>query len=163
MISTTLTWTQLDLAVNVGATRSIRALAAGRKPAHGAEKRGAGWNISILGAIGECGVARILGVFWEASTDPDYVGDVSPGIHVRATERRDGSLILHDSDPDEGVFYLALVDGRTVTLGGGIIPRYGKVPENWRDDVPEPGFFVPQTKLTMPAWHDPEEEGKADG
>lgn len=149
MIETTLTWGQIEVAAFVGLRRALRAKRANRTTNLGDDPGLI--EPDVIGAIAELAVAKILGVYWPLGAGGlDYDGDLTPGIHVRGTERRNGCLILKPHDPDDGIFYLGLVDMPRVTLAGGIVPRDGKLPELWREDVPAPAFFVPQSRLTLP-------------
>lgn len=146
MIDVVLSWAQVDLAAQVGCKRYIRALAKGRTENHGASERGGGWNLHILGALGECAAAIALDVFWPMATDPDYAGDLGEGSHVRTTERRDGALILHETDA-EGRFVLVVGTPPQFSVVGWKDTVAGRLPSYWRDDVPSPAFFVPQSDL----------------
>lgn len=113
-----------------------------------------------LGALAEYALAKSLG----PDTLRDWVEnkafslnhknipcDVGVNLHVRATKRLTGGLILHPSDPDRGAFVLALVEGLTVTFRGWIRCQAGKQQEYWRDTGPgfgkRPAYVVPQDEL----------------
>lgn len=107
----------------------------------------------VLGALGEAAVAKALNRFW---AQPDFadrqVGDVGPGIHVRATDLVDGSLIIHEADPDEGIFILAIkraeLRGAHWNVVGWIYGADGKEESRyWRENVRHPAFFIPQQEL----------------
>lgn len=146
----TLTWAELQQAALVGCQRYIRALWRERNEIYGTPPDP--WGVHITGAAAEMAVAKALGVFWPYATDPDWGGDVGT-YHVRSTNRDDGCLILHDRDPDDGVFVLAIGTPRTYRLAGWLTARDGKTAAYWRSNVREPCFMVPQHDLApMAQW-----------
>lgn len=158
-ISVTLDWNEVSIAARVGVQRMIRALARGRAPAHGGPGNGGdltGWGVHIEGAAGEMAAAKIMGRYWPGNVEPDYDGDIGPGLHVRSTPRADGSLILHPRDVD-GAFMLLTGCIPTFTMVGWIHSSQGKQERFWRDDVRAPAFFIPQSELNPP------ERGLTDG
>jgi hypothetical protein len=98
----------------------------------------------IIGAIGEMGVAKALNVFFPAGfkqTDAYF-------YEVRATTRKDGSLIIRESDSSAKTYVLALVDPPKVTLIGCIYGADAKQKRFWRAPGGLPGaYFVPQRAL----------------
>lgn len=144
-----LTWDEVMMAATIGLKRHVRGLLRRRQNMFG--DRGAdysGWDAHIIGALGEYAVAKGLNRFWPGA-DPglDYEGDVGRGVHVRATERRNGCLIIHETDPPE-LFILVTGTPPVLTLAGFEHAGNLKDPRWFRTDVPRPGYFVPQDALT---------------
>lgn len=114
-----------------------------------------------IGAIAEYALAKHLGAEvlrdWcetKAYTDGDHTlipCDVGRNLHVRATVKRHGGLILHDSDPDCGVFVLAIVVPTYVEFRGWAYARNVKRASYWRTDGPgfgkRPAYVMPQDAL----------------
>lgn len=95
----------------------------------------------VIGAIGECAVAKYLNRFWSGSIGDITASDVGR-VQVRASRHKDPSLILHDRDADDDCFILVSVDGNKATLHGWLYGREGKLPEYWRTDTGRPAYFV---------------------
>ena len=114
----------------------------------------------VVGALGELAVAERWALEWRPlwlkldKTRPD-VGN----LHVRATARADGCLLLHDDDPDDGPFVCVIVEGRRWRIVGWRFARDGK---HWNRRRPSPNglpqsFFLPQPEL-LPVWACPARE-----
>lgn len=130
----------------IGSLRRIDAMRHGRKHRHGYTGDD-DWTVDIEGLGAEVAVTKALGLEWSPLIGAtDRHGDVGD-VHVRWTPRESGCLILHESDPDDAPF--ALVTGKLPrkTVVGWTLASDGKVERNWRDDVRNPAFFVPQTEL----------------
>jgi len=149
-----LTKGELQMAKAVGQRRQESAKKAGRAEAHGHtddEAKGT-WD-HILGATGECAAAKGLNRFWFQPVFADrHLGDIGVGLHVRSTDWKTGSLIVHESDPDDGVFILAIQDGSIPErwdIIGWIVARDAKKEEHWWDitRTKRPAYFVPQWEL----------------
>lgn len=143
-----LSWTEVAVAARIGETRYMRALAAGRVPAHGIPRAEA-WGAHIEGACAELAAAKGLGVYWPMTIEPDHGGDLGLGIHVRSSPRADACLILHDTDAD-GLYYLVVGETARWRVAGS-----ARVPEArdrgyWRFDVRSPAYFIPQDDLAQP-------------
>lgn len=131
-------------AARAGVERQLRNLARG--DAHGFN--GDGWGVHVEGAAGELAFATAHGLPWidvadDFSTLP---GDVGP-FQVRTTARMNGSLIVHERDPDDAPF--VLVTGRVprFVLRGWLYGREAKDSRWWRTDTGRPAYFVPQSAL----------------
>src|SRR5262249_778907 len=96
----------------VGVQRNVRAHAASRRPRNDHPDDERDWTDNIVGALGECAVAKALCVHWLPALDPDTgIGDVE-GWHVRTTanpERQ--SLIVREHDPPDGRYVLVIGNG----------------------------------------------------
>lgn len=143
----TLTWAEAHLAVTEGCTRRLRGLQKSMAERHGAAGRGDAWGLNIEGAAAEYAAAKALNVCWSFAPGPGYDGDIGHGFEVRSTPREDGRLILHESDPDDRPFLLVTGQIPTFTIRGWIMAGDAKKDYFWRDDVPEPAYFVPQSAL----------------
>lgn len=109
------------------------------------------WGLHIEGAAAEFVVAKKRSRFWNAVVAAEgfrgLPGDVGE-MQVRSTWRRDGCLLLHESDPDDATFMLVTGALPTFRIVGWMLGRDGKKSEFWRSDTGRPAFFVPQRVLT---------------
>lgn len=117
-----------------------------------------GFGRHVEGAIGEYAAAKALGKCWSPAVGilDTNTGDLS-GVHVKATTRTDGSLIVRPHDPPELPYVLAILrltdrDGMFVTLPGWIQGSDARDDRYWRDRDPRRGvhraaWFVPQSDL----------------
>ena len=157
-----LTPEELAVARDAGAKRLALYIArsmGGFKAGH--QKRG---TCNALGAVAEYALAKHYG--------PDVLNDwintkafglehwkipcdVGVNLHVRATDRPNGGLIVHPYDPDNGAFVLAICDpsGTGVRFVGWALGKALKDTDFWRDKGPgfgRPGcaaFCAPQSVL----------------
>lgn len=141
-----LTPSEMFMAAQVGVMRQVENVKAGRVPAHGCGDAN-NWQIHCEGAMGECALAKALGIYWTGKgrlRAPD-VGEVD----VRTTEIPSGRLILHKEDPDDRAFYLLIgVNGR-YEVKRWCYGREGKKDEFWEDPTGKGrwAYFVPQSEL----------------
>jgi hypothetical protein len=101
-------------------------------------------------AVAEALVAKALGREWLSSglvPDRPENGDVSGGISVRWTPRLNGSLIIHEDEPDHLRAVLVVGAAPHQEIRGWISVAEGKQVGIWRTDVRFPAFFVPQRAL----------------
>lgn len=158
--SITLTKDEYDAAAALGVKRE--ALRRARQKARPVPGDGGGdWDDrNAIGAVAEYALAKLLGpafvrdwVETKAYSENHraIACDVGDNLHVRATTRANGNLILHPGDPDNGAFVLARVDGRTVTFPGWCRAGACKTDEYWRDTGPgfgkRPAYVVPAREL----------------
>ena len=148
MTQIALSWHEVRLAAEVGVARNVVALSRGWTP-HQPGACPPLWQAHIVGAIGELAFAKATNRYWtgDPAGPPDKVGDVGSGLQVRACDRPNGSLILHDHDDDDHRFVLVTGGPCTLDLAGWVLAREVKRPEFWRKDVPEPAYFVPARDL----------------
>lgn len=148
MISICLDHMDMALAASVGVERHIKAMAAGRKNAHGLSDNADLWGIHIEGAAAEFAFAKALHLSWDRSTDPDkFKGDVE-GYQVRLGRGDAYHLVVRKNDPDEHIF--VLVTGRCPNFNvvGWIRAIEGKNPAFWTSKGGRaPQFYVPQSAL----------------
>ena len=91
---------EMASAAMVGVRRKVMSL--NRKDNTGVEK--SNWTNEIEGAMGECAVAKGLGIYWSPEVNVFKVPDVGM-LHVRQTNHERGRLIVRPDDPD-GVYVL---------------------------------------------------------
>lgn len=138
---------EMLLAAHAGVMRQVEAIRRGRVDNHGF--RGDGWGAHIEGCGAEMAVAKSVGIYWEAvTTNPDHLeGDVG-AIEVRSSEKPDGRLILHPTDPDDSLFIFVVGKLPEYEIKGGIVAAEGKKQPYWQDPgTGRPAFFVPQEAL----------------
>lgn len=156
----TLTPEQFAEAVDVGTKRQLLREHRNTNPPEYADNGGTHMDRHRLGAIAELALAASLGLdvldYWRREQAYDDVRKVIPcdvgrNLHVRATTYRRGLLITHPSDPDDGIFVLAVVDGPRVEFRGWLKCSETKRREWWRDSGPgfgrRPAYGAPQPAL----------------
>lgn len=135
----TLTESEIMLAGTVMVQRHAQNVTKEREEKYGAEDNLIEPNMT--GALGEIALAKHLNIYWSGALGKMRAKDV--GVYqVRASLRRNPSLVLHDEDKDEDVFICASVDRNRVTLLGWLRARDGKQKRFWRTDVRGPAYFV---------------------
>lgn len=127
-----------------GVMRHIKAKQQGRERAPGEPL--VSWDRDIEGSLGECAVAKAIGVYWRASIAPDYDGDVGP-YQVRRIEDPGHSLVVKVKDRSDAVFILVCGARGTYAVGGWMKAGEAKQDRYWRENVPTPNYFVPQADL----------------
>jgi hypothetical protein len=144
-----LTFSESLTAIIGGARRHLSSVYKRRKPAHGCDVNDLdGLMLNIQGAVSELAVAKAFDLFWECNAANCDDLDVGP-YGVRSTTRRDGRLILHDSDKDDAPYVFAIVVTLTrVNLVGWIHGSEGKQSRFWSDPrTGRPAYFIPQDSL----------------
>lgn len=131
-----------------GVDRRVSAMAAGRKGAHGFN-RDDFWQLDLEGLLAEAAVAKALGVYFSPVTGQldTTLGDVLPGLQVRSTKYKSGSLLVHERDPDDDRFLLVVGAQGVYDIPGWIHGRDGKKPEFWKVYKDRGAFWVPQAAL----------------
>lgn len=141
---------ELTQAAYAGCRRRIDGIANSRTDRWDMNER-QGWLHDVIGAIGEAGVAKALGLPWHPDAGvgaPDVGGPDTYQVEVRATTHPKGRLMLHQSDHDHKRYYLARVYRNEVNVVGWILGRDGKNPEHWQDPgTGRPAYFVPVEAL----------------
>lgn len=141
----TLTAVEYAFAANAGFLRNVGNVAKGRKDAHG--YKGEGYDIHVLGAVGEYVVSKALNVHW-AGPGRLRADDVR-GLQVRTRSEDHYQLLLHPEDADDDIF--VLVTGRfpRFTVHGWCYGREGKLEAFWQDRANNgrPCYFVPNDVL----------------
>ena len=136
---------EIQMAALVGTQRTVQCIQNGSRNRYGAKDTEA-WQMSIEGAMGECALAKHLGIFWSKGTP----GATDVGPHdVRQTHHSHGKLIVHPTDDDKRRFYLV-----TGLMGKYLIHGYmygcdAKQTKYWADpqDTGRWAYFVPQSDL----------------
>jgi hypothetical protein len=110
-----------------------------------------GLVLHMRGCLGEIATAKYLNVYWSG-----VVGMHSPDVVfcVDVRTRQDmpnRNLILHDKDPDDAPFVVALSaeDPTSIRLAGWIYAKDGKRRDFWGDPSRKgrPAYFVPNEAL----------------
>lgn len=91
---------EMAAAAMVGVRRKVMSLK--RQETAGHDK--SNWSDEIEGAMGECAVAKALGIYWSPEVNVFKVPDVGD-LHVRQTTHLNGKLIYRPGDAD-GVYIL---------------------------------------------------------
>lgn len=99
-------WPEINYAGWVGWQRCFQNLER-HNPDRNGDTGHFGVDECVLGAIGECGLAKHLNVFWSGNIGNYRAPDVA-GYQVRGVSRKDHRVILNDWDKDEQVFVSAL-------------------------------------------------------
>jgi hypothetical protein len=140
-----LTPAEIQMAAFVGTQRTVQCIQIGSKHKYGAKDTDA-WQMSIEGAMGECALAKHLGIFWSKGTP----GATDVGPHdVRQTPLAHGKLIVHPSDDDNRRFYLVTGLMGKYAIHGYMYGKQAKQQKYWSDPqgTNRPAYFVPQTDL----------------
>jgi hypothetical protein len=133
-------------AAQVGIMRQVKSIKEGRRDRYGAAM-GNGWQLHIEGAMGECAVAKVLGIYWSGSVN-NFDGPDVGMLEVRTTDGHANRLILHDRDNDDAIFVLVTGVNGVYEVRGYISGRDGKLPEYLDDPIGgRQAYFVPQDKL----------------
>ena len=105
-------------------------------------------HIGGMSAVAEYAVALAtrrpwIAVMMDGPDDP-IQNDIWGGISVRWTPRADGSLIVHEDEPDHLKCVLVVGESFPVTVIGWMPITECKRRQFWRTNVRHPAFFVPQ-------------------
>lgn len=136
-------------AVSVGVGREDRQVAANRPNMLQERSRTSGYGKHVLGAVGECGVAKYLGVPWvEAEIlTPGGRADVA-GYGVRARGFGQHDLPIRPGDKHPQV--CTTVAERTVTVHGWYDVAEARAHPEWKEDKGDYGvaaYWVPHDLL----------------
>lgn len=152
IVTVTLAPADAALAVKVGAMRMRSSGNTGRNPHRSQAGRSDEERLrhETLGCMAEAAVARHLGIPYDGSVNRFHdVPDVGP-FEVRATDRRNGCLILRDNDHPDRPYVLAVGTGRDpiIELRGWLYGWEGRRGEWLRDPHGRrPCWMVPQSAL----------------
>lgn len=143
-LAVALTPNQYLFAAQAGFLRQASNVCKGRQDAHG--YAGGGYDIHVLGAVGEFVVAQALNLFW-AGPGTLRAPDVGR-LQVRTRSRSHYELIVHDGDDDDAAFVLVTGQGLSYQVHGWMYGLEAKARRYWRDPAGgRPAFFVPQADL----------------
>jgi len=143
MTDVVLSWSEVRTAAFVGLDRAVRALAQERRATYG---QGFDWSYNLIGAIGECAVGKLLDRYPSRGPLPD-VDDVGP-YQVRSTTRRDGCLIVHETEGATTRYVLVRGDPPVLDVAGWIVGADAQCARYWREDVRHAAYFVPAAALS---------------
>ena len=109
-------------------------------------------DIHILGACGECAVAKALNKFWPGHVNKyQEEADIPPAYEVRHRTKDHYDLIVHDKDPEKRIYVLSI--GSKESLPKIKIVGWLKGTEAKREEWIKtyggwkPAYFVPQSAL----------------
>ncbi|MEM4382422.1 MAG: hypothetical protein QXX19_09365 [Candidatus Caldarchaeum sp.] len=140
-LTVTLTDEEIFLAMTHAVVRYTNRIRANSKPVNKQERS---LEADAVGAVSELAVAKALNKFFPAGFRETDVGE----YEVRATTRKDGSLIIRERDSSAKRYILAIVDLPRVIIAGYVWGWDAKKPEYWRAPNGRPGaYFVPQSAL----------------
>jgi hypothetical protein len=143
-----ITWPELFQAATVGVMRTVTALRRGASGKYGAT-RDAGWQIDVVGCIGELVVAKKLDMFWSGAVGTFNPGDVG-NYEVRSTTNpRNTHMLLHEGDADDALFFLVIPTASplVVDVHGPIHARDGKQERYWKTLNGRSAFWVPRDEV----------------
>ena len=106
MTTVALSWREVRLAAFAACDLRIMHLHRGTPDHHGRPSRDRGWEVDIVGTLGEWVVAKMFDTYWQGAmpkTDSD--GDVAC-LQVRSTTLDHGGLIVYRDDPEDVPFIL---------------------------------------------------------
>ena len=136
----------LRQAMMCGGLRHIKAMEQCRK--RNTNQPRTTWDQDIEGACAEAAVAFGLNLFWAASTEPDYHGDVGP-YQVRRVDEDRKCLIIKPKDRDDQAF-ISVCGGRGLyVIRGWMYAATAKALREryWRSDIDDPAYLVPARDL----------------
>lgn len=143
-LAVTLSASEYLFAAQAGFLRQASNVCKGRVDAHGYQ--GSGYDIHVLGAVGEFVVARALGLFW-AGPGTLRASDVGR-LQVRTRSRSHYELIVHQSDDAGAAFVLVTGAALSYQVHGWCYGLEAQQRHYWRDPAGgRPAFFVPQSDL----------------
>ena len=145
----TLSIPELRHAAYLGIDRYIRAIANDRSPLWGQGHNDPAAH--ILGAWGECVVARAIDCYWSETLGHPDGGDADVGaFHVRTAPDPKYRLILHPEDHDSAPYVLVVIERLpSFRVAGWCYGSDGKQEKFWGDPAGtgRHAFFVPQSAL----------------
>jgi hypothetical protein len=109
--------------------------------------KGKNWDMEVIGALGECAVAKATKRYWSPDVGLYGKADVDGGLCVRTTDIRSGNLIVREKDSGE-IYVLATGRCDVFNVVGWISAEEAKTDKFWRTDKGEPfSWWVPQSAL----------------
>lgn len=139
---------ELRMWAHRGVDRRCSAIEKKRKGAHGFNRTDF-WELDVEGLLAEAAVAKGLGIYYAPVTGAldTALGDVLPGIQVRSTKYKNGSLLIHKTDADDDKFLLVTGAQGSYDVRGWIVGSEGKRQEYWKLYKERGAFWVPQSAL----------------
>jgi len=146
MIEVKLTSWELMMGAMAGVMRQVENCKKGRRPAHGSGDSN-DWQLHVEGALGELALAKAFGLYW--SGKGIFRGPDVAGWQVRTRSKHHYDLILHETDPDDLVYWLVTGLNGAYRIHGHVVGSEGKRSEYWADPAGgRPAYFVPQKALS---------------
>jgi hypothetical protein len=142
-----LNWSQMAIAMAVAGMRNIANVLRDKKSVHGEEEEGS-WQRYVEGCFSEIALARYLGMYWDGKVGDPTPGDVGDN-ECRVTNRPNGRVIVHDTDPDDARVYLLIGLNGKYKIVGWMLCKDAKRPEWWKDPtgLNRHAYFAPQSAL----------------
>lgn len=134
----TLTDFEIWLAYSIAGQIAGQNLSRDTPPKHGAHP--SDFGLSVVGALGEIAVAKLLNRYWAGNVGNLKARDVD-GLQVRSSSLH-RNLILHHEDADDDPFVFVAIDRNTAMVCGWLLGKEGKDEKYWRTDIDRPAFFV---------------------
>lgn len=133
----------------LGVARCANAMEKRRVGAHGFDRNYERWQIDVEGVLCEAAAAKALSLPYEPVVGrlDTSEGDIGPGLQVRGTKYNTGSLLVHQSDPDDDKFILVTGAYGVYDIRGWIHARDGKVEKLWKTYKNRGAFWVGQEFL----------------
>jgi len=132
VVEITLSSNSIFIACTTGIWRWLNSTKNGKRPKYGAPVGFQGLAIAILGAIGECAVAKWANKYWDGDIG-NYDADDVQGLQVRTVDSNSKRLIIHEEDKDEQPYILVYVDPPNVMIKGWKFGNEGKNSKYWKD------------------------------
>jgi len=138
-------------AVSVAAMQMFRTIRKGRSVDHGGSSDRTlteRWGNIIHGNMAEIAVSRALYRPWTPGGAKISRGEIGGDIEVRATEHKNGHLLIYENDLDDKWVVLAVGHWPTFRIVGAILAGEAKriIPIN--TDAKPPCYWVPQQSLS---------------
>lgn len=111
------------------------------------------WYFNIVGACGECAVAKAIGRYWPAAINQRKgEPDIPPNIQVRTLAKPYYDLVVRKDDGNDFLYVLCLGEPPHFTVKGYIRGADAKRPEWFKDrgGRNKPCWWVPQANLLAP-------------
>jgi len=147
-MTVTLTVSEMVVAASVGCRRNIASIHSKHENKHGLESDDNGWNIHILGAMGEMAFSKAMGMYWCCGVNTFHAPDIGQAIQVRTRSKRGYELIVREADSSDDIFVLVLGQCPTFDVVGWLYGWECKNEEWLKSYGNRPSaYFVPTDKL----------------
>ena len=152
-----ISWDEFNRAVDVALVRNTNAIRLGR--AVGGTRTDIGFDRHVIGSLGEYAVAKYFDICWIPKvTGPDTgVGDIPPNLHVKATLRESGQLIVQVKDPPKFDYILVYVELRRIPncpvahlrgwIHGSAVQQAGTLRQQGEPGVHTTSYWIHPDKL----------------
>lgn len=147
-VSKILTEDQIDQVERVARIRQTFAIDAKRKDAYGFDGHH-GYEKHFLGAGGECAVALVLGMVWDAGINTFKSADLAGNIQVRTRSKHGYELLVRPDDKDDDIFVHVTCQAFPRFVIHGCLRGREAKQVNWlKDHGGRPAaYFVPNAAL----------------